>query len=207
MQSIWRQRRMEIFLECMCPRTGARIIDIGGTPELWEMIDIDLQITLLNLPGVHKKLPNSLKRNYEIFEADACGWLSFADNEFDLVFSNSVIEHIGCWKQQKNFAANVRRLAPSYWVQTPSIWFPLEAHCNLPFWWFYPSCLKQVWLHHWKEQGQHFLCKQMAQTQIMSLRRLKHLFSEAKVYTEYVGAFPKSYSMYYSPSKFKDLRN
>jgi ubiquinone/menaquinone biosynthesis C-methylase UbiE len=195
MQRHWRKRRLEAFIKLMRIQEGNRIIDLGGLPEFWETIAIDLDITLLNLPGAFAGAGGAFKRQYQFVEADACQ-LDFADNSFDIAFSNGVIEHIGAWEQQEAFALTTRRLAPHYWVQTPSMWFPIEAHCNLPFWWFYPAGLKKAWIRRWQKQGQELKWQQMTQTRVLSLDRLKTLFPEAKVYTEYVAGFPKSYSMY-----------
>ncbi|OKH25973.1 hypothetical protein NIES593_02490 [Hydrococcus rivularis NIES-593] len=196
MQRHWRKRRMEAFIELMCLKPGSRIVDLGGLPEFWETIAIDLDITVLNLPGAFTGKRGSFTRQYRFVEADACELLDLADNSFDIAFSNGVIEHVGSLARQEAFAKTVRRLAPSYWIQTPSMWFPIEAHCNLPFWWFYPPSLKNAWIRHWQRQGREFKWKQMSETRVLSLGRLKTLFPEAKVYTECVAGFPKSYSMY-----------
>jgi len=50
---------------------------------------------------------------------------------FDAVYSNSTIEHVGDESRQALFAAAVRRLAPAYWVQTPSSHFPIEIHTGV----------------------------------------------------------------------------
>ncbi len=201
MQYIWRQRRLSAFLKLMCIKSGYNIIDLGGTPELWEMIDLDLDITLLNLPDVQNHWQGPLKRTYRFVDGDACDAMDFADNKFDVVFSNAVIEHVGPPDRQDAFAMNVHRLAHSYWVQTPSLWFPIESHCNLPFWWFYPQYIKRAWIRRWQQQGREILWRQMAETRVLKLSRLKSLFPEAQVYTEYVAGFPKSYSMYRTVTK------
>jgi len=61
------------------------------------------------------------------------------DGEFDLVFSNSVIEHVGDFERMRQFVHEARRVAKSYWIQTPSKWFPIEPHCGMPFWWLLAS--------------------------------------------------------------------
>ncbi|NJO18179.1 MAG: methyltransferase domain-containing protein [Thioploca sp.] len=196
-QQIWRQRRMSVFLMKMAVKNGYKIIDLGGTPQLWEMIDLDLEITLLNLSPVINYQPNRLKHSYHFITGDACNINGLIDNTFDLVFSNSVIEHVGPADRQQAFAETVHQLAPRYWIQTPSLWFPIEAHCNLPLWWFYPQFLQQFWICRWQQQRREFLWRQMTETRLLTLNQLKSLFPEAQVYTEYVVGFPKSYSMYH----------
>lgn len=200
MQRRWRQQRMQAFLRHLPLRSEARIIDLGGTPDMWEL-DLDptitnLDITLLNLPGMWRDWSPPFRHRYRFIEADACGELPFTVHEFDIAFSNSVIEHVGDLQQQQAFAKTVRRLAPSYWVQTPSIWFPLESHCNLPFWWFYPAWLQQAWIRRWQRQKREFKWQQMQTTCVLRLRQLQALFPDASIYTEYVAGFPKSYSLY-----------
>lgn len=196
MQRNWRARRMQEFTQRMQLQPGMRIIDLGGLPELWETFDFELDITLVNFDSQFSHFSGSYRRTYRILSADACDLKELADGEFDLVFSNSVIEHVGLPDRQANFAQNVRRLAPQYWVQTPSIWFPIEAHCNLPFWWFYPSWLQQTCFARWQRQGKQFIWQQMNSTRVLTLDRLKSLFPGASVYVESVSGFPKSYSMY-----------
>ena len=52
--------------------------------------------------------------------------LPYADGTFDIAFSNSVIEHVGTWKRQQQFATEARRVARKLWIQTPARIFPLE---------------------------------------------------------------------------------
>jgi len=197
MQKIWRKKRMSAFLERIEPKDNWKVLDLGGLPEMWEILDLDLEITLLNLPGEFIGQNNHIKHNYKFIEADAAGELPFEDHYFDLVFSNSVIEHLGSSEQEEKFAHSVHRLAPRYWVQTPSIWFPIEAHCNMPFWWFYPQSFQNLWIERWKQKGYVFKWQQMLTTKVITLPRLKRLFPHGQVYTEYVAGFSKSYSIYY----------
>lgn len=59
--------------------------------------------------------------------------MPFADNEFDLVFSSAVLEHVGSYQQQKSFIAEAVRVSSKYvFLTTPNRWHPLEFHTYLP---------------------------------------------------------------------------
>ena len=58
--------------------------------------------------------------------------MPFADGEFDIVFSNAVIEHVGGREQQRRFVEESLRVARRAFVTTPNRWFPVEVHTRLP---------------------------------------------------------------------------
>lgn len=124
-----RRIRTALFMDRMGLWSGMRIIDLGGTPEIWAAIQIPLDITLINNGQDPCVIRSSDKtpHKFSFLNGDACE-LDAPSNSFDLVFSNSAIEHVGNSDRQKAFAANACRLAPKYWVQTPAKWFPIEAH-------------------------------------------------------------------------------
>ena len=64
--------------------------------------------------------------------ADVLGGLPFADGEFDLAYCSSVIEHVAP-EDRAAFAAELRRVARGWYVQTPAFSFPVEPHALLPF--------------------------------------------------------------------------
>ena len=104
-----------------------RVLDVGGTPETWDMLAVRPRVTLLNMPRTKTEL------------AAASWWvagdgraLPFRDAAFDVVFSNSVIEHVGDADSQRRFAREVARVGRAYWVQTPNRWFPVEQHLLTP---------------------------------------------------------------------------
>jgi hypothetical protein len=128
----FRARRMKTFYKVLEITSKTKILDVGGAPWVW-MIAADLglpqpQITILNIFPEHRPLP----ANMRWVVGDGCD-LPFEDNEFDVVFSNSVIEHLGCYDSQTSFAAEIRRVGRKYWVQTPDPRFPVEPHYLSPF--------------------------------------------------------------------------
>src|SRR3546814_8846589 len=74
----------------------------------------DLSVTIVNMEG-----ETGDDGPFQLRLGDACNLSEYADNSFDIVHSNSVIEHVGRWEQMKMMAAEVRRLAPVYYLQTP----------------------------------------------------------------------------------------
>ena len=67
--------------------------------------------------------------------------LPFADGEFDVVFSNAVIEHVGGREQQRRFVEESLRVARRAFVTTPNRWFPVEVHTRLPLVHWLPDAL------------------------------------------------------------------
>ncbi len=191
-----RKRRMRAFLQRMGIRPGMRILDLGGQPEIWRLVEPRLEITLLNLPGEGKS-GDDLHHVLHYTEGDACEVVGFQPGDFDLVFSNSVIEHVGPEERQQRFASEVRRLGRAYWVQTPSKWFPFEAHCGMPFWWFYPRGLREWLLRRWRLKLPAWT-EMVADTRVLSRHRMTELFPDSQILVEYSFGFPKSYVAYRS---------
>jgi hypothetical protein len=133
----FRQRRLQRLLtiidEIVAARGTCRILDVGGWPAYWQHLeplwrDRPIHIAMINLVNV--PVPDA---RYSSFTGDARDLGQFSDRSFDLVHSNSVIEHVGLWRDQCKMAQEIRRLAPRYFVQTPNYWFPLEPHLRTPF--------------------------------------------------------------------------
>ena len=116
---------MEAFVDEFAPTAVASILDVGGTETNWRFVDVPSRIVLLNLT-VPQRADDS-PSNIEWVVGDGCD-LQYEDGTFDICFSNSTIEHLHTYENQKRFAAEVRRVARSYYVQTPSKSFPFEPH-------------------------------------------------------------------------------
>jgi SAM-dependent methyltransferase len=65
--------------------------------------------------------------------------LPFQDGEFDIVFSNAVVEHVGDRRQRARFMAELIRVAKGFFITTPNRWFPVEHHTGLPFLHYLPA--------------------------------------------------------------------
>jgi hypothetical protein len=184
-----RGRRMQAFVERMKIKPGLTVLDLGGQPDIWAPVGERLDITILNLPGVaHKDVHSHHAVRY--VDGDACNVVGLP--QFDIVFSNSVIEHVGDASKRSAFAREVRRLGRAYWVQTPSPWFPLEPHTGMPFWWAYPNWLRQFFLARWRKR--YFAwADDMAATTFLTRRELRSLFPEATIKVERFLGIPKSY--------------
>ncbi len=131
-----RKKRMDRFFRIMRPQPDAKILDVGGLPALngvpglWNDYTGSYKITLLNLPGAFDGFSASELANYELIEADAC--TCELSHSYDIVFSNALIEHVGNLQRQELLASFIRAIGHSYWIQTPSPLFPVEAHCDVP---------------------------------------------------------------------------
>jgi hypothetical protein len=81
---------------------------------------------------------------------DACSLPPrISDGTYDLVFSNSVIEHVGGHVQRMRFAESVHKLAEWHWVQTPYRYFPIEPHWLFPGFQFLPLALRAELARRW----------------------------------------------------------
>jgi hypothetical protein len=176
-----------------------RILDIGGTTEFWENRGWadweDMRITLVNLEPVPRH-----RENITPTVGDATDLSRFADNTFDLVFSNSVIEHLFTFENQRLMAREVRRLAPAYWVQTPNYWFPIEPHFLAPGWQWLPEELRVAILRR-RAVGWNGRCPDPAkarsvvgQHRLMRRSELHQLFPQATIMPERVGGLVKSWT-------------
>jgi 2-polyprenyl-3-methyl-5-hydroxy-6-metoxy-1,4-benzoquinol methylase len=199
----FRRRRMAWFLKLVDPilaRKGeATILDIGGTVGYWrtlqsEVGDRNIRITLVNL-GVEPRDEGM----FSIRPGNACAMPEFADNSFDVVHSNSVIEHVGHWQEMRAMANEVRRLAPAYFLQTPNVGFPIEAHFSLPFIHWLPEQMRAAILRAPKgkylpRDAPYDAAIEMVQRVVLlSQGQLRELFPDAEVRAERVLGLAKSW--------------
>lgn len=150
----YRQRRfaaLRRMLEAL-PRP-VRILDVGGTTSFWERLGYagrgEFQIVLANLTAQDPPYDNMTARI-----ADASDLSEFEDRSFDVVISNSVMEHLPTPDLQRRMAEAVRRVGARAYVQTPNRYFPLEPHFLFPFFALLPVGLR-AWLLQRFDLGWH----------------------------------------------------
>ncbi len=182
-----------MFVRIMNPKPGMKILDVGGLPQIWDHVAIPLDITCLNLPGMAEP-DHKTHHTMTYVDGDACNMPEYHTDQFDMVFSNSTIEHVGDYEKRVHFAKEVRRLSKKYWIQTPYKYYPIEAHCGMPFWWLYPEALRAFFINRWRKSLPAWT-EMVATTTIISVKEMKELFPECTLKKEWV-ILPKSLIAY-----------
>jgi SAM-dependent methyltransferase len=137
-----RSRKLELFLETFRPGPETTVLDVGVTdsgfgaggaasdnffeaaypwPERITAVGVtELDRFAAAFPQVRAVRADGRR-------------LPFADGEFDIAFSNAVVEHVGDREAQRAFVQEVCRVARCVFVTTPNRWFPVEVHTLWPF--------------------------------------------------------------------------
>jgi hypothetical protein len=194
-----RRARVAQFLELLPNEAeSAHILDVGGTEKFWRSVWNEqcrrLSITLLNLTAT----PVSGDLPIRSLAGDARDLSQFQNLAFDLCFSNSVIEHVGTLADQRRMAAEIRRVANGYFVQTPYRYFPIEPHFHVPGWAQLPVWCRTV-LHQRLDLG-WFTAEpdymeariDVEQIRLLSRREFRNLFEDAEIRFEKIGPLIKS---------------
>ena len=197
----YRSKRFDFFLSLInkLPRP-IKIIDIGGTSEFWKAMNFqetDITITLLNLEEI-----NGIEPPFKSLKGDATNLANIPNQSYDIVFSNSVIEHLFTWENQQKMADEVKRIGKYHFIQTPNYWFPIEPHWVFPFFQYLPKKLR-YWLtehftlgHIVKLKDKVEAKKQVEEVRLLSKSEIKKLFPNSAIYSEKFMTFNKSFTAY-----------
>jgi len=189
----WGAARMREMVRRVGLFPGARVLDLGGTEYNWSLIEHDYRVTMIN---ERPTKPIVDTRRHSLVIADACRLEGvIPDGSFDFAFSNSTIEHVGDHDRRRQFADQVLRLAPAYWVQTPSSRFPIECHTGVPFYWQLPTPVKD-WFAGNRRRALPEWDLEIQGTTVVRIGELCELFPNGLIYREFKFGFEKSYSMY-----------
>jgi SAM-dependent methyltransferase len=190
----FRAERMRQFAKDFGVTDRTRILDIGGTPYNWELCPVRPRLTILNTPRATEPVPEGV----DWVAADGCK-LPFGDAAFDIVFSNSVIEHLGTTERQREFASEVMRVGRRFCVQTPNRWFPVETHLLTPLVHYLPKRLQAPLVRRWTvwqaltgirgERREFYIEHYLADVLLLDAGALMALFPGAEIRRErFLGA-------------------
>jgi hypothetical protein len=172
-----------------------RVLDLGGTPWSWQYAPVrPRRVVTLNIDRVQG--PPWV----EVMQGDACDPPgSVREAHFDLIFSNSVIEHVGGRWRRQAFAKTVREMAPHHWVQTPARSFPIEPHWLFPGFQFLPVGAKAVISRRWKfahveidSSDRGAALESVLDVELVSLPEFRHLFPDSRLVRERMFGLTKS---------------
>jgi len=129
---------------------------------------------------------------------DGCA-LPFADKSFDVLFSNSVIEHVGTWERQQAFAREARRVGRRLWVQTPAREFFIEPHLIAPVIHWLPHSwqrrlIRNFTVRGWLERpGPRDVEEFLAEVRLLTFAEMQSLFPDCTIMRERFLGLTKSY--------------
>jgi hypothetical protein len=203
-----RARRLKLFNEFMKSITGPiRLVDLGGTVKFWESWGLAkqplLNVTLVNNHDLDKQysndpiaLPNIRRLGADVLTLTAA---DFA--QFDVIFSNSLIEHLPGRELQRQLAQAIIDSGRPYFLQTPNKRSPLDPHFPrpyVPFFAAYPRSV-QARLLSWSALGSSSVAPSydaaLARLQNyypLTTRDVRQLFPNARIVIERPLGFPMS---------------
>jgi len=195
-QQRFRDRRTRFFLEVYQPDELTRILDVGGHAYDWDSLPINSPVTLVNT-----KYPPGCQVNNERFRSELgdARALSYETRSYDIAYSNSVIEHVGTFDDQKRFAAEIRRVGRAVYVQTPNRWFFVEPHFLAVFIHYLPAPIARPLLRVFSfraffRKGDNVDLKELAEElRLLSFREMQSLFPDCEIHREKWFGLTKSF--------------
>lgn len=186
----FREKRFLLFLEFIkhLPKP-VKILDAGGTQDFWVQMKFtspsSAGITVFNIEKIDITLPN-----FRFIQGDIRNMNVFEDKEFDIVFSNSVIEHLETNKDRIAAAKEIMRVGKKFFVQTPNYYFPFEPHYLFPMFQFLPMKVKLSMLMNFrlgwyeKQASRKDAEKIINSINLLTKTDLKKLFPGSRLYKE-----------------------
>ena len=186
-----RARRWDLVAARFPDLARMEVVDLGGTAEAWRRAPVrPARVTVVNLFE-----PGESDESWIVpVTGDACAAREALERaghaqRYDLVFSNSLIEHVGGHAQRAALAAEVRELAPRHWVQTPYRYFPVEPHWLFPGLQFLPMGLRArvaaVWpMAHTKPESAAQAMSEVQWTELIGVAELRAYFPGSRVLRE-----------------------
>jgi len=192
-QLYFRRKRMAQFVDLFGIQDHTEILDVGGAPVNWHMIERRPKVILFNLDSS----ADTGDGRFTFVKGDGRD-LPYEDQQFKVVYSNSVIEHVGGPEDQQRFADEIRRVGAAYYVQTPNKYFPVEPHfITLGLQWL-PFFIKRKlvrWCSVWglvTRPSQVTVDEFIHSIRLLSIKDMKRLFPDAHIVVEHFLFMTKS---------------
>ncbi|MCA8953346.1 MAG: class I SAM-dependent methyltransferase [Planctomycetes bacterium] len=194
-----RELKMALLREHVPLRGDERILDIGSqvdnqSRQILERVEHKSNVTAINLLGDHLDEIQQAYPGIHVMRANACE-LPFADQAFDLVYSNAVIEHVGDFEAQKRMADEVRRVGKRWFITTPNRWFPFEFHVRMPLIsWLPPRMMHKaarVWGYNHMQRRYQSGCD-YSDVQLMTASQLQRAFPDSRILKPRVTVWPET---------------
>jgi hypothetical protein len=179
-----RTARMRRMWSSLGMTRHSRVLDVGGTTSIWSLLPVRPRLVLVNLTP-----PQSRDGETLYVVGDACR-LPFRDGAFEILFSNSLIEHLHTHHNQATFADECRRVASRYFVQAPNQRFPLEPHLLTPIVHWLPKrlqarLLRNFTLWGWLTRPDRGTCEGfLREVRMVTAREMRQFFPEARLLRE-----------------------
>jgi ubiquinone/menaquinone biosynthesis C-methylase UbiE len=191
-----RARKISILDQRFPQRRGFKVLDIGGqvdeaTAQVIESHEGTLYV--VNIMREHLETIKAQHPGVRVVVADArC--LPFADDAFDLVYSNAVIEHVGDFDDQAAMAREVARVGKSWFITTPNRWFPFEFHMRLPFVsWLPARTLRRVGrMYSYNHVARRYESGIDRQLRLMTKGEMRRVFPQSEIVACRVTIFPET---------------
>lgn len=193
--SAFRTRRWQLLLDRFPDLASRTVLDLGGTVAGWSAAPVTPdRLTIVNAEPLAEAVPDHV----EVVLGDACALdRSVTDRSWDLVFTNSVIEHVGGHDRRAAFAESVLGLSAHHWVQTPNRWFPVEPHFLVPGLQFLPTRARAriiaAWpLNRWRPADDRAAMEAALDLELIGRAELAHYFPGSTILEERLGPLTKS---------------
>jgi hypothetical protein len=194
-----RDERGRWLIETFPDLAQMSVIDLGGRIITWQRLPVRPKHGyVVNMQPPRADIPEWA----EFDLGDVCALPAhIARRQYDLVFSNSVIEHVGGHERRERFADSVHQLSDSYWVQTPWRYFPIGPHWMAPGMQFLPVAVRVQVARRWplsRERGKprETAVQKVLGVELLDRTQLHYYFPDSPIRTETVFGIPKSLIAY-----------
>ncbi len=193
-----RAQRWELLVGTFPDLGDMTVLDLGGVPEAWRASPVrPAALTVVNLIELSGGAADA---DVEVRTADACQAAElFVGRHFDLVYSNSLIEHVGGHARRQQLADAVRTLGARHWVQTPYRYFPVEPHWWFPAFQFLPVRARAEIARHWSlgprtSRGESVASavRSVQSVELLSVTEMASYFPTSTIRREHLAGMTKS---------------